>query len=75
MNMNSVLSSQIESIGHDAATSTLAVKFKQGAGSIYHYSGVTYPQYTALLGAKSIGKHFGENFRNNPNHVAKRQSD
>lgn len=73
MNMTSVLSGQIEAVGHDAASSTLGVKFK--AGSVYHYSNVTYPQYMELIGAKSIGHHFGKNFKDNENHPFERQRD
>lgn len=59
--MKAVKSSNIESLGYDEATKTLAVKFK--SGGTYHYSDITADQHTAFSGAKSIGAHFHENFR------------
>lgn len=56
--MTPVQSSQIEAIGHDAATSTLRVKFK-GSGSTYDYAGVPADVHGKFLKAESIGKFFG----------------
>lgn len=61
-----VQSSQIEAIGHDPETNTLAVKFNRG--STYHYANVTAEQYQDFLNADSIGKHFGAHFKNNGSH-------
>ena len=60
-----VESSQIHSIGHDAATNTLAVRFKRGGqpAGLYHYSGVTADDFNAFKGAKSIGAHFGKHIK------------
>lgn len=66
--MSGVKSSQIESIGHDAATNTLAVKFK-GSGGTYHYEGVTAKDFTTLNAAESVGKHFGANVRGKFKHT------
>jgi len=59
--MDSVESSQIHSIGHDADSNTLAVRFKNKAGTpaaLYHYSNVTVEDFSAFKGAESIGSHF-----------------
>lgn len=60
-----VESSQIHAIGHNAATNTLAVQFKSkhGAGSTYHYPGVTAEQHAAFAASESKGKHFGEHIK------------
>lgn len=57
-----VTSSNIEATGHDPETNTMAVRFK--SGGVYHYPGVTPEQHEALRGAKSVGSHFYNNFRN-----------
>lgn len=56
-----VTSSAIAGIGHHAPSSTLAVEFK--GGGVHHYAGVTAESHASLMGAKSIGAHFGKNFR------------
>lgn len=60
--MDSVESSQIAEIGHDAATSTLAVRFKPNKfslkGSLYHFSNFTDEDFANFKGAKSPGGHF-----------------
>lgn len=61
-----VESSQIHSIGHDAATNTLAIRFKNYKGepsSLYHYSNFTADDFAALRDAESIGKHFGQHIK------------
>ena len=62
--MAAVKSSQIHSIGHDATTNTLAVKF--GSGGIYHYHDVSAAQFTALQKADSVGAHLGKHIK--PHH-------
>ncbi|TAA11260.1 KTSC domain-containing protein [Pseudoxanthomonas winnipegensis] len=57
-----VESSQIQAIGHDAETSTLAVRFKRWNGepsSLYHYANFSAEDFAAFRSAESIGKHFG----------------
>jgi hypothetical protein len=64
--MQKVESSQIESIGHDAATSTLAIRFKNWKGeptSVYHYANFTAADFAAFRDAESIGKHFGAHIK------------
>lgn len=60
-----VQSSQLESIGHDPETNTLAIRFhgKGRPGSLYHYQNVTADDYSALLAAESKGSHFIRNIK------------
>lgn len=61
--LDSVESSQILGIGHNAETNTLAIQFKNWKGepaSLYHYSNFTAEDFEAFKGAESIGKHFGQ---------------
>ena len=62
MTMDSVESSQIHSIGHDAETNTLAIRFKSksGTGSLYHYSNFSVADMEAFRAAESKGSHFGK---------------
>ncbi|MGU2444398.1 KTSC domain-containing protein [Burkholderia cenocepacia] len=57
-----VESSQIHSIGYDAESETLAVRFKDrrtaGPTSLYHYTGFTQANFDALKTAESLGSHF-----------------
>ncbi len=59
--MNAVKSGQIKSIGHDAATNTLAVEFK--SGGIYHYHDVPAAKFHELTAAESIGSHLGKHIK------------
>jgi hypothetical protein len=66
--MDEIISSQIHGIGHDAPTSTLAIRFrtKDGApAALYHYSGVSPEEFEAFKGAESIGSHFYKNIKPN----------
>jgi hypothetical protein len=56
MEMKPVDSSNIAAVGHDPATGTLAVAFRDG--NLYHYDGVSSEAHAALMQAESIGKHF-----------------
>jgi hypothetical protein len=58
-----VVSSQIHSIGHDATSRTLAIKFKNKAGlatGLYYYSNVTADMFVSLRDAASVGTYFGK---------------
>lgn len=55
MQMTPVASSTIDSIGYDAETQTLYVKFK--SGQTYQYFDVPPTEYQALSGSPSKGKH------------------
>ena len=66
--MQDVESSQIHSIGHDAETNTLAIRFPtfgrtRPPGSLYHYANVTADDFAALKSAESLGRHFGQNIK------------
>ena len=59
-------SSQIHSHGHDAATNTLALRFKNKGGPgqfVYYYSNYTADDYAAFLAAESKGKYFGAHIK------------
>ena len=64
--LSPVDSSQINAIGCDATTKTLAVQFKGWGGKIgatYHYANVTPAQFAAFSKAESKGKWFGANLK------------
>lgn len=58
-----VTSSQITSIGYDAASKKLEIEFrsfKPGfSGSVYEYDNVPAETHAAMVGAESISKAFG----------------
>ena len=58
INMQPVKSSQIETIGHDPDTVTMAVKFKSGA--VYHYSGVDAAIFANMCEAESVSEYFNK---------------
>jgi hypothetical protein len=49
-----VKSASVEAVGYDAATRTLALRFKSG-GATYHYTDVDPEKHAQLLRATSIG--------------------
>lgn len=63
--MDSVESSQIHSIGYDAETNTLAIRFlsRGGPGSMYHYSNVDAALWAEFEAAESKGAFFGKNIK------------
>jgi hypothetical protein len=67
--MQPVASSQIQSIGHDAATNTLAIRFTrnngraEGPGPLYHYDNFTAKDFAAFRDAESAGRHFGQHIK------------
>jgi len=66
IDMQPVESSQIHSIGHDAATNTLAIRFKTYKGapaSLYHYDNFTAEDFAAFRDAESVGKHFTQHIK------------
>lgn len=69
--MAEVNSSQLHSIGHDAAANQLYITFrgKKGPTSTYRYDNVSGDDHTALLGkdvdGHSIGAHFGKGIKAN----------
>lgn len=69
--MHPVQSSQIAELGHDPATNTLAIRFKDGdgLGALYHYPNTPAADYLKLRSAKSIAKHFHQHIKPRGNHV------
>lgn len=57
-----MVSSNILSIGYNPETSILEVEFHQGR--VYQYLGVPKGKYRGILRAKSKGKYFNRNIRN-----------
>jgi len=64
--LGQVVSSQIHSVGHDAPTATLAIRFRTKDGepaALYHYANVTDEDFNALKSAESVGSHFYKNIK------------
>lgn len=59
--MKSVKSSNIDSIGYSPETKTLRVAFKNG--SVYTYEGVDAEKHQALMSADSVGSHFNAHIK------------
>jgi hypothetical protein len=78
MTRTPVISSQIASVGYDAASKKLHVEFK--GGSVYEYDNVPQGTYHALMGVGphgdgySVGKAFGSLIKNNPAHPYRKVS-
>lgn len=56
-----VTSSNIESVGYDADSQTLAVKFKNGG--TYHYAEVPKEKYEEMIAARSVGGYLHANVK------------
>jgi hypothetical protein len=61
--LNEVESNQVGAVGYDPETKTLAVRFKRGAGAIYHYPDVSPETHAAFVFADSIGTYFGQHIK------------
>lgn len=68
--LTNVESNQVGAIGYDVETKTLAVRFKRGAGAIYHYPGVSPETHADFLAGRlgedrepSIGTYFGKHIK------------
>jgi hypothetical protein len=64
-----VESSQIFSVGFDAAIGDIEIQFKTAkgeGGSVYRYTGKTKADFDAFVGAESLGKHFGAHIKPGP---------
>ena len=61
--MQPVKSSQLASIGYDAASKTLAATFARGPGTVYQYPNVDAKVYAELMAADSIGSFFGKHIK------------
>ncbi len=62
MKRETVVSSNIVSVGYDAASETLEVEFM--SGSIYQYYNVPQPIYDAFLAASSPGQFLAYQIKN-----------
>lgn len=62
MERQSVSSSNVKSIGYDAASSTLEVEFN--SGGVYQYYGVPESVYSALMHASSKGSYINDHIKN-----------
>lgn len=60
--MQEVKSSLISHVHHDPATNRLTVRFHNG-GTTYDYDGVTPEEFSTMMTAPSVGKHFGQHIR------------
>ena len=58
-----VNSSQVNAIGYDPTTKTLACVFARGPGHIYQYPNVEPETHAAFIGADSIGTFFGAHIK------------
>ncbi|MES2488519.1 MAG: KTSC domain-containing protein [Pseudomonadota bacterium] len=56
-----VTSSNIKSVGYDAASETLEIEF--GNGSVHQYEGVPQDEYEKLMASESVGKYFSASIR------------
>ena len=64
--MKAVESSRIAELGHNAATNTLAIRFKRGDGShgaLYHYGNFTAEDFATFDSAESLGTHFSQHIK------------
>lgn len=61
-----VVSSQVQAIGHDAATNTLAIRFpgwEGKPGTLYHYANFNAEQFAEFAAAPSIGTFFTQKIK------------
>jgi len=67
IDMQEVESSQIHSIGHNADTGTLAIRFRDRRTNLptwlYHYSNVPVADFEAFRDAESKGSYFGKHIK------------
>lgn len=61
MERQSVVSSNVKSVGYELESNTLGIEFRSGA--VYQYYGVPPEVYEALMRAPSQGKYFYVNIR------------
>lgn len=65
--MDEVDSSQIHSLGYDADSKTLAIRFRDRASdapaALYHYANVPIEEFSAFRDAASIGAYFGKHIK------------
>jgi hypothetical protein len=67
--MQKVESSQIEAVGYDVPSRTLAIQFKamgDQPGAVYHYENVDAQTYDELSMSDSVGSYFYKNIKAHP---------
>ena len=62
MNRTPVTSSNLKSVGYDAASQTLEIEFH--SSGVYQYSQVTQSVHSGLMSASSHGQYFNANIKN-----------
>lgn len=62
MNRNSVVSSNVASVGYDVESETLEVEFR--SGDVYQYSGVPESEYNGLMASGSVGAYLNARIKN-----------
>lgn len=60
--MQPVKSSAISHIGYDPAAKQMTIRFRNGGEHVYY--DVPQEEHEALVGARSIGRHYAERVRN-----------
>lgn len=68
MKMHSVTSTQISEIGHDPASNTLGIRFRQG-GTLYHYANFSAEKFKEFKESKSHGTYLDQHIKGNSNHA------
>jgi uncharacterized radical SAM superfamily protein len=63
MDMISVTSSNLESVGYEESSQTLQIRFL--SGGMYEYFDVPSPIYEGLLDSSSKGRYFHQYIKNN----------
>ena len=66
MDRQSVVSSNLNSVGYDEESQVLEIEFSNG--SVYEYSGVPASVYEELMSASSHGSYHYNNIRNTYNY-------
>lgn len=61
--MRSVTSSDVDSVGYDASTKTMRVRFKKGGS--YDYSDVSQEMFDGVMGAESVGRYLHREIKPN----------
>jgi hypothetical protein len=62
MKRQSVVSSNVVSVGYDLGTKVLEIEFK--GGKVYKYPNVAQSVYLGLMSASSIGQYFAAHIKN-----------
>lgn len=66
-----VKSSNIEAVGYDKASNTMAVQFK--GGQLYHLNPIPIKTYQSFIASESLGKYYNECFKANKELIITKQ--